>query len=265
MFDDLCAAIVLAARYRQAREAGMPVVAPRIGDRTALEYTLGLCELGTDAYRRLVGSSLADPVDRLRAAGLVRESRAARRELDAAVSDLRASLEGHVTPSGEPAWIGLEGPALDRHLRKRADEDRELAQTLETERRETLMMSLPPFTETAERVIGELVRRGVDVAWEYPGLIRVSDGTASVLAGDANAPDWGMDLYSGDDYLRSDSGPELDAAPLHVVAWILAGLGSIPRCPWTSADECATAAERSVAGIGGVIPGCAVHGRADQI
>jgi hypothetical protein len=33
-------------------------------------------------------------------------------------------------------------------------------------------------------------------------------------------------------------------------------------CPWTSADECAAARERSVAGVGGAIPACAVHGEA---
>lgn len=32
-------------------------------------------------------------------------------------------------------------------------------------------------------------------------------------------------------------------------------------CPWTDAEECAMAAERSVAGTDGVIPGCEVHGR----
>ena len=31
-------------------------------------------------------------------------------------------------------------------------------------------------------------------------------------------------------------------------------------CPWTSADECAMARERSVAGISNDIPSCDVHG-----
>lgn len=32
------------------------------------------------------------------------------------------------------------------------------------------------------------------------------------------------------------------------------------ECAWTSADECAMAAERSVAGISDVMPTCSVHG-----
>lgn len=35
-------------------------------------------------------------------------------------------------------------------------------------------------------------------------------------------------------------------------------------CPWTSADECATAAERSVAGTNDPIPGCVTHHRAAE-
>jgi hypothetical protein len=31
-------------------------------------------------------------------------------------------------------------------------------------------------------------------------------------------------------------------------------------CPWTSADECATARERSVAGTSDPIPSCPIHG-----
>lgn len=33
-----------------------------------------------------------------------------------------------------------------------------------------------------------------------------------------------------------------------------------PPCPWSDADECAMARERSVAGISNVIPACPVHG-----
>lgn len=32
------------------------------------------------------------------------------------------------------------------------------------------------------------------------------------------------------------------------------------ECPWVSADECAMVRERSVAGVGDMIPGCPVHG-----
>ena len=35
---------------------------------------------------------------------------------------------------------------------------------------------------------------------------------------------------------------------------------SRPSCPWTDSEECATARERSVAGISDKIPTCAMHG-----
>lgn len=34
----------------------------------------------------------------------------------------------------------------------------------------------------------------------------------------------------------------------------------MPRCPWTDADECSTARERSVAGTANPIPDCPIHG-----
>ena len=36
---------------------------------------------------------------------------------------------------------------------------------------------------------------------------------------------------------------------------------ALEECPWESADECAMAAERSVAGVSDTVPGCAYHGR----
>ena len=34
-----------------------------------------------------------------------------------------------------------------------------------------------------------------------------------------------------------------------------------PACPWTSADECAMARERAVAGVSDTIPACPTHGQ----
>jgi hypothetical protein len=33
-----------------------------------------------------------------------------------------------------------------------------------------------------------------------------------------------------------------------------------PACRWSDSDECATARERSVAGISNLIPACPIHG-----
>jgi hypothetical protein len=52
---------------------------------------------------------------------------------------------------------------------------------------------------------------------------------------------------------------ELSGGPLEVCARHAEELRD--ACPWTSADECAMAAEREVAGTNASIPGCVTHGR----
>lgn len=69
----------------------------------------------------------------------------------------------------------------------------------------------------------------------------------------------GIQMTAGDVVADVDT-PDRDVYPWSVADWGTVHAGCV-ACPWSDADECAMAAERSVAGTDGEIAGCADHGR----